>query len=85
MPPFKPVQFAVYQASKTRGQTVQPCVHQIASAYDGAEDLFQMVETKCSLCGVSHNFTLTKTYSLATPGQKKAFESFCEDRNIEVL
>lgn len=57
----------------------------LASVYNGPENLFQMVETKCTLCGKQHNFTLQKTYPVNTPGQAKSFEAYCEARSIEIV
>jgi hypothetical protein len=82
---FKPLNYALYRAAKTRGQAAQPCVHMLASTYDGPASLYRQVETKCDLCGQQHHFTLERTYVINTPGEYRRFILYCESQNIERL
>lgn len=53
------------------------------SAGQESSNIPPQVSYACDICNNTHNFRLTRTYMLATPGQKKQFETYCKTHGLE--
>ena len=72
--------YAVYTSSVSG---VTGCVKQFATTAQDALTFPTAVSYPCDVCGTGHRFSLTKTYTCATPGQRRKFGEFCDERGIE--
>lgn len=77
--------YGVYKSANARTKSGSACTHKVAVGYRGEEVPHHMVEYKCLLCNIRHNFSLDRRYNMSSPRQEENFLEYCDTSNIEVI
>lgn len=63
--------------------SVTGCIKRLVSAARSNLSFPPQISVFCDLCDATHNFRLRTTHQVATPGQRRRFDTHCRINDIE--